>query len=563
MAKYDFVMLWILTLTTAIAAARPMVVDKGRQITYTGLDRNGIEVFLGIPFGHDTGGKNRFKPPVAVVPPRGSNVNATVYGPICPQELRAGSQGKLVISENCLNLNIGRPKNMTSHEKLAVMVTIYGGGYWVGHNQDPRWHADNMVKESVANGRPIIHVAMNYRLGVFGFAQTTALRSEKSENAALRDQRLALEWVRDNIAAFGGDPKRVTIFGQSSGGVSVGMQMLAYGGKQPVPYQQGICQSQVLEPGITGNFTSTAMELVTDKANCTSGDFNSEAALACLRELDTETLLAASIATYQNGVSHNIGDIWLPSVDGDFLPDAPSVLVAQRRFAPVTTMMGWCEDDVTRFVYPNITTSKGVADFIASYAPDVSRKNIDTLLKLYPTDEFPENKTAGLSRDFYRTARIFRDIVMTCEPFLVGEHAAAEGADAYFFAWNQTIAPSALGVLHGADLPYVYANLSAYIPPGSPIRPTASDYELSHRATRSWSTFGSTKEPSLPGHNTFKGFRKSFSKHNEILVFVAGGPNEGLSNIDDHGPHSVIGGQKLRERCNFINSPEMIHELRF
>lgn len=341
------------------------------------------------------------------------------------------------------------------------------------------------------------------------------------------------------------------------------MQMLAYGGKQPVPYQQGICQSQVLEPGITGNFTSTAMELVTDKANCTSGDYNSEAALACLRELDTETLLAASIATYQNGVNHNIGDIWLPSVDGDFLPDAPSALVAQRRFAPVTSMMGWCEDDVTRFVYPNITTSKGVADFIASYAPDVSRKNIDTLLELYPTDEFPENKTAGLSRDFYRAARIFRDIVMTCEPFLVGEHAAAEGADAYFFSWNQTIAPSALGVLHGADLPYVYANLSAYIPPGSPIRPTASDYELSHRASRSWSTFGSTKEPSLPGHNTFKGFRKSFSKHNEILVFVAGGPNEGLSNIDDRNPHSVIGGQKLRERCAFINSPEMIHELRF
>ncbi|EFR04877.1 hypothetical protein MGYG_09179 [Nannizzia gypsea CBS 118893] len=561
MAKYDFVMLWILTLTATIAAARPMVVDKGRQITYSGLDRNGIEVFLGIPFGQDTGGENRFKPPVAVVTPRGSHVNATAYGPICPQQLRASSQGKLVLSENCLNLNVGRPKDTRSHDKLAVMVTIYGGGYWGGHIQDPRWLPDNMIMESLANGRPIIHVAMNYRLGVFGFAQTTTLRSEGSENAALRDQRLALEWVRDNIAAFGGDPKRVTIFGQSSGGVSVGMQMLAYGGKVPVPFQQGICQSQVLEPGIMGNFTRTAMELVTEKANCTSGDFNSKAALKCLRELDTETLLAASIATYKNDISHNIGDIWLPSVDGDFLPDAPSVLVAQRRFAPVTTMMGWCEDDLTRFVYTNITTSRGAGDFIASYAPNVSRKNIDTLLELYPTEEFPENKTAGLSRDFYRTARIFRDIVMTCEPFLVGEHAAAEGADAFFFSWNQTIAPSALGVLHGADLPYVYANLSAYIAPGSPTRPTSSDYELSHRASRSWSTFANTKEPSLPRHNTFKGFRKSFSKHNEILVFVAGGPNEGLSSIDGHGSHSVLAGQKLRERCAFINSPEMIHEL--
>lgn len=339
--------------------------------------------------------------------------------------------------------------------------------------------------------------------------------------------------------------------------------MLAYGGKLPLPFQQGICQSQVLEPGITGNFTRNAMKSVTDQANCTSGNFNSKAALSCLRKLDTETLLAASIATYQDDISHNIGDIWLPSVDNDFLPAAPSVLLSQRRFAPIPTIMGWCENDVTRFTDTKIKTSKDTREFIASYVPNVSQKNIDRLLELYPADKFPENTAAGFSSEFYRTARIFRDILMTCPPLQYGKLIATEGADVFLYDWNQTIAPSAIGVVHGSDLPYVYANFSAYIAPGSPTNPVTSDYELLHRASRSWSTFADTNMPSLSGHNTFQGFRKSFSRDNQVLVFIAGGPNEGLSSIDSRGGGSSLQGQSLTRRCGFINSPEMVHQLRY
>src|ERR1700761_6922218 len=94
---------------------------------------------------------------------------------------------------------------------------------------------------------------------VFGFAQTDALLKDGSTNAGIRDQRLAIEWVHQNIAAFGGDPNKITIHGQSSGGLAIGMQILAYGGAKPQPFQQGICQSQALEPGITGNSTRTSM----------------------------------------------------------------------------------------------------------------------------------------------------------------------------------------------------------------------------------------------------------------------------------------------------------------
>lgn len=123
------------------------------------------------------------------------------------------------------------------------MVFIHGGSFWGGSNEEITIAPDGMILESEKNGLPVIHVAMNYRLGcknfhqmdsgridvitdvvaVFGFAQSNALRGEGSENAGLRDQRLAIEWVRDNIEQFGGDPEKITIFGQSSGGTYDGL----------------------------------------------------------------------------------------------------------------------------------------------------------------------------------------------------------------------------------------------------------------------------------------------------------------------------------------------------
>ena len=105
---------------------------------------------------------------------------------------------------------------------------------------EPTFKPDGLVQQSVEGGSPVIHVAMNYRLGFFGFAQSGSLKEEGSENAGLRDQRLAIEWVRDNIEIFGGDPENITIFGQSSGGLAIGMHILAYGGTKPLPFQKKI-----------------------------------------------------------------------------------------------------------------------------------------------------------------------------------------------------------------------------------------------------------------------------------------------------------------------------------
>lgn len=349
--------------------------------------------------------------------------------------------------------------------------------------------------------------------------------------------------------------------------------MLAYGGSKPIPFQQVICESQSLEPGITGNFTPDAMQLLVDQVGCNKSSLQSEETVKCLRNYDTGTLLNASIDTYQSDIAHNIGDIWLPVVDGDFLPAPPSQLINERRFAKnVTAMMGWTQDELTLFTDPNITTAAQTKAFLVAYLPDVTNDNIDKLLALYPVSEFQANKDANLSSEFYRTARIFRDILMVCEPIGYGAHLAAAGNTVYFYEWNQTIldpilteanhAPG-MGPIHTSEFAYIFGNLSHYDTNGYPFHPTKADYELKERGSRSWSTFASTGKPGLKGKNTFQGFEPAFNIKDEIRIFVVGGPHEGLSAVDGPGAHPAVREQKLKQRCAFINSPEFIEQAKY
>ena len=164
-----FRLVQVLATLHGLVHAEPRVTDS-RHVTYQGLERAGVEVFLNIPYAQDTGAENRFKPPKPYVPCPRSTINATAYGPACPQQL-----GNLVlplalsnvtdISEDCLNLNIARPLGSKPGDKLPVLVYIYGGGLWSGMNAEITVRPDGMILESQQNNLPVIHVAMNYRLG--------------------------------------------------------------------------------------------------------------------------------------------------------------------------------------------------------------------------------------------------------------------------------------------------------------------------------------------------------------------------------------------------------------
>ncbi|KAI1259425.1 putative lipase [Xylariaceae sp. FL1019] len=555
----------------------PSVVDDVQGVTYKGLNRNGIEVFLGIPYGEDTGGANRFKRPTAYTPERGSVITAQSYGPSCPQPTYASDppffySNVTEISEDCLNLVLGRPKGTTKDSHLPVMVYIHGGSFFTGANVEVTEQPDGLVKESIQNGLPVIEVGINYRLGAFGFANSDALQAEGSTNAGLRDQRLAIEWVHDHIDQFGGDPEKITIFGQSSGGLAIGMQIMAYGGSKPVPFSQGICESQALEPGITGNFTRDAMQALVDYLGCNKTELNSAETIECLRSFDTVTLFNASSETHISDFAHNIGDTWLPAVDGDFLPAAPSELIKQGRFANVTTMVLWCDGDLNVFLDTSIQTNQDTYDLIQDYQPAMTSANVDKLLSLYDVSEFPADEAAGLSSEFYRAARIVRDILMTCQPMHYAEAIASRGNAVYLVDWNQTISDQVIkalwnetgfGVIHTSDLEYVFGNISALDPGGIPFHVSAADHALVSRGSRSWSTFATTGSPSLDDHDTFVGFTPAFPGNDQVNVFVAGGPSEGLSPIDGPGANPALEVQKIRERCAFINSEEIIKQLQY
>ncbi|KNG48135.1 para-nitrobenzyl esterase [Stemphylium lycopersici] len=533
----------VLAACVGAAAAGVRLADD--DVDVQGMARNDIEIFLGIPYAQDTSGANRFKPPVPYEYTPSEVIDATKPGPACPQPLGVlfpplGVGNITETSENCLNLNIARPKAADREGKgpLPVLVWIHGGSFWWASNTEPTTAPDGMIKQSVENGSPIMHVAMNYRLGFFGFANSNSLKEEGSMNAGLRDQRAAIEWVRDNIAAFGGDPERITIAGQSSGGLAIGMQIMAYGGEKPLPFQQGIAQSQALEPGITGTFAKDAMIAVVDYVGCNSTGIDDPETIECLRGLDTDTLFNASETTYQSDIAHNIGDIWLPQVDDDFLPAPPSQLIAEGRFGNATFISGWMEGDLNVYTDTSIATAQDTYDFIRGYLPAMPEDSLTELLDMYPVEEF--GTSVNLTQEFYRSARIFRDILMVCPSLHLG--GAVEDkyeGPVYFYNFNQTILDPILvytediygfGVVHTSEFAYIFDSMQAYNMSDYPLNPTESDYELARRASRSWSTFVATGVPTMsgPGSATLLNWNEAFSRPGGPYRFGPGECNAGL-----------------------------------
>ena len=211
----------------AVIADSTKPIVETEQGKVRGYIRNGIFTFKGIPYGEDTGGKNRFKPAKKAQP--WTKLRSSMqYGSVCPQPDRLG--WKLdetawlfgwddgVPGEDCLRVNVWSP-GINDHKKRPVMVWLHGGGYTAGSGQELKSYDG----EQLARNGDVVIVSLNHRLNVFGHLDLSAYGSEYAEsaNVGMTDIVLALQWVRDNIANFGGDPGCVTIFGQSGGGGKV------------------------------------------------------------------------------------------------------------------------------------------------------------------------------------------------------------------------------------------------------------------------------------------------------------------------------------------------------
>jgi para-nitrobenzyl esterase len=320
----------------AFAPAQEAPIVKTEFGSMKGKLSNGgkVNVFLGIPFAAPPVGALRWKPPQP--PAAWTGIRETTnYGSRCMQ---AGFF-KLVFldpgqSEDCLTLNVWAPAR-TSGSKLPVMVWIYGGGFMDGGSAEPV-----TIGENLAN-RGVVVVSMNYRLNIFGFFATHALADESPQHAAgnygLLDQSAAIHWVQKNISEFGGDPARITIFGESAGSVSVSAQMAS-------PLTRSLLVGAIGESGgALGKSPVTWPDLASkekEDEKFAKGVLHADS-LAALRAISAEDLAAKSAPKLIGG-GH-----FTPNIDGYFLTEPIPATFGARKQAQVPLMAGWNADETS------------------------------------------------------------------------------------------------------------------------------------------------------------------------------------------------------------------------
>lgn len=326
-----------------------------------------------------------------------------------------------------------------------MLVWIYGGGFTLGSKSenDPA----GLIAQSQTNGAEgMIFVAMNYRLGMFGWLSGPAFQEQSGiGNAGLWDQRLALEWVQTYIRLFGGDPNRVTVMGESAGGGSLLHQITAYGGVVKAPFQQAIPQSPAFLPIGNGTLEDNIFEHVLGYASSVTN--SSITSLSELRELPTAALQEINFLAVYNSPYGQF--TFGPMVDGVFVPALPGVLLKNGQFdQSLKIMVGHNSDEGDLFTPPYVTNETAFDAFLQTYqipaASDDVVEYVETVL--YPPvfdGSYP------YTTEFERMSLLIAESVITCNTQYLD---LAFGNETYAYLFD--IPPG----LHGIDLPYTFYN---------------------------------------------------------------------------------------------------------
>ncbi|KAI1475178.1 alpha/beta-hydrolase [Daldinia eschscholtzii] len=544
--------------------ADPVVQISESRISYKGTTQDSIEHFQNIKFAHDTSGDRRFAPPEPYTPPDGTEIDATAPGPACPQS-KPGIPPYFVdtpdISEDCLHLRIARPVGTTKESRLPVVVWLHGGGVVKGSAYDPHFDPDNLIKLSTSIEKPIIYVSLNYRLSIFGFANLPSLRNEKSLNVGMRDQRAGFQWIKDNIASFGGDPDSITAFGLSSGGTFISLQVLAYGGEKGVPFTKAWAMSG--PPGTALNITKDASQIhtvaVAKELGCLTGNGND--ILKCLREVPMDKLIETAMD--YSRANHPPAGLFtfIPLVDGDFIPDRHTVLYKAGRFVKdVPMVFGWTQDDGATNAGPaaSFQSEEDIKTPIKSFAHALTTKDYETLFSLYSESDFEEDvrnyeasKAASdptVSVHFFRASRILRDILFTCSSIGFGYEISRQSKSPTFpgvrlYDLNQSMLTPMfksvdmlyIRVAHGSDTNYIFNGL---FPEGTI---SEEDQKLSQSMATAFINFAYTGDPTSAEDEHFSSWPEAFPESTH------------LDSSPDSGPSSfnmyVIGGSLGSGSC--------------
>ena len=459
-----------LVMATAVHA-EPVRVDGGR---IEGTVKDGLRVWQGIPFAAPPVGDLRWRAPQPVVPWQGVR-QTTAFAPACRQ---SAPWITFPQSEDCLYLNVWAPQGSRG-EKLPVMVWLYGGGFYFGTATQPLYDGAHMARHGV------IVVTLNYRVGVFGFFSHPDLAAEGKVdgNQGVLDQIAALQWVKRNIAAFGGDPDRVTIFGESAGAESVAVlttSPLAKG-----LFQRAIAESGVmpLDPGETKSIGKSAADI----DGLGWGMALNAPHLADLRKLDAETLLR------QPWGPHLVVDDYLVRSD-------LTTAYKAGRAAPVPLLLGWNADEGKDLAGEALShETLTVARYPELAAGLIGHTPSQALLDAYPVKSDAEVKPMlfklmndAWSWHMWSWARL---------------HTTSHSGPAHVYdfvhipAEPKTGCSYGCGAGHGAEIPFVYDQLAQDSRPWS-----ADDHMMAERMVAYWTNFARTGNPNGKGLPVWPGF---------------------------------------------------------
>lgn len=465
-------------------AAGPVVtINNG---TVIGSSDGIVDSFKGIPFALPPTGTLRLKAPQTINVPFGV-ITATGTPTACPQfqtmtnttslpdqTLNLLSNSPLLqvstpSGENCLTLNVQRPANANANSKLPVVFWIYGGGFEFGSTQT--YDASSFIEKSISLGQNVIYVATNYRLGGFGFLAGKELQRDGSTNLGLRDQRLAMQWVQENIAAFGGDPTQVTIWGESAGSISVCDHTVINGGDNS--YQGGsLFRAAIMDSGTVvpaDTVTSSKAQTVYNSVVSVAGCSGASDTLACLRTVPYATFLNAanSVPGIFSYAAVDLAYLPRPDPASNFFSLSPEISVANGAFTKVPIIVGDQEDEGTLFslTQSNISTTADLINYLSTYFLDASQSDISGLVALYPDDPTAGSPfNTGLANEVYpqfkRVAAILGDLTFTLTRRsylnLVSAQVAAHSyISSYFYG------TPVLGTFHASDILAVYDGIAS------------------------------------------------------------------------------------------------------
>ena len=499
-----FATLIALTLTTAAFASDHLQVgtDKGKVAGTLTTDGQ-VRVFKGIPYAAPPVGNLRWAPPQPAAKWH-ETLAATAFGHHCYQtnpfaDMTFADAGA---SEDCLNLNIWAPAK-AENGTLPVMVWIHGGGYTAGSASEPRHDGQFLARHNV------IIVTLNYRLGIFGFFTHPDLAAESPHHAAgnygLLDQAAALAWVHRNIAAFGGDPNNITLFGESAGSFSVSSLMASPISKNLITKAIGESGAAFHSSGLT---YPTLAKTEQDDADWAKTALNAPT-LADLRKLSADTILAAASA-HTTPPPPRFG----PVVDGYFLPQSVPEIYAAGNQAHIPLLAGWNADEVRSAVTMN-PVKPTVDSFTAQATKDFGARAPEFLALYTATSDDDALASAG---DFVSD----RFIAYSTWAWLEAQVKTGQ-APVYRYRFDlaapaDKFHPAGTGAFHSDDIEYVFGTLDTR--QQATIRP--EDRALSNEIQLYWTNFARSSNPNGSGLTTWNPYGPT-----EWLVMHLDNPSEG------------------------------------